>query len=253
MSSPFQRAFSSKSPLNEHKKIQRQINMLRNNPGKAERKGLSSEGQGGIDYEKISQLEAKLPAAKEAHNKNRTEEESAQVREDEDAAQGSAAEMRSPLNGSYTSPAGEPYVSHVGMIQQAAGAVQGALDSYMNESEANKAKRLSARAQGRMNRLDHSGVQKYEKDGKLVELKESDFYDDINTATDEQKKAFADAKENASYYNQDNVNIDHIMDKTADIQNRAITAGQNATAQATAEKDAEIEELKKKIELLKTK
>ena len=43
------------------------------------------------------------------------------------------------------------------------------------------------------------------------------------------------------------------MNKTADIQGRAITAGQNATAQATAEKDAEIEELKKKIELLKTK
>jgi hypothetical protein len=251
MSSPFQRAFSSKSPLNEHKKIQRQINMLRKNPERAERKGLSSEGQGGIDFEKISQLEAKLADAKEAHNKNRTEEESSQVREDEDAAQGSAAEMRSPLNGSYTSPAGEPYVSHVGMIQQAAGAIQGALDSYMNESEANKAKRLSARAQGRMNRLDHSGVQKYEKDGKLVELKESDFYDNIKTATEDQKKAFADAKANASFYNQDDVNIDHIMNKTADIQNRAITAGQNATAQATAEKDAEIEELKKKIELLK--
>ena len=142
MSSPFQRAFSSKSPLNEHKKIQRQINMLRKKPERAERKGLSSEGQGGIDFEKISQLEAKLADAKAAHNKNRTEEESSQVREDEDAAQGSAAEMRSPLNGSYTSPAGEPYVSHVGMIQQAAGAIQGALDSYMNESEANKAKRF---------------------------------------------------------------------------------------------------------------
>ena len=29
MSSPFQRAFSSKSPLNEHKKIRRQINKKR--------------------------------------------------------------------------------------------------------------------------------------------------------------------------------------------------------------------------------
>ena len=225
MSSPFQRAISSKSPLNEHKKIQRQLKILKNNPKKAQRQGLSSERADGTDYEAIARLESQLDAAKKAHTKQRTEEESAQVREDEDAAQGSAAEMRSPLNGSYTSPAGEPYVSHVGMIQQAAGAIQGALDSYMNESEANKAKRLSARAQNRMNRLDHSGVQKYEKDGKLVELKESDFYDDINTATDEQKKAFSDAKENASYYNQDNVNIDHIMNKTADIQGRAITAG----------------------------
>ena len=92
MSSPFQRAFSSKSPLNEHKKIQRQLKILKKNPRKAERMGLSSEGQGGTDYEAIEQLEAQLAAAEAAHNKPRTEEEDAQVREDEDAAQGAGAE-----------------------------------------------------------------------------------------------------------------------------------------------------------------
>ena len=73
MSSPFQRAFSSKSPLNEHKKIQRQLKILKKNPRKAERMGLSSEGQGGTDYEAIEQLEAQLAAAEAAHNKPRTE------------------------------------------------------------------------------------------------------------------------------------------------------------------------------------
>jgi len=161
MSSPFQKAFSAKSPLGNHRKIQRKIDMLRNNPEKAERKGLSSESGGGIDYEAISKLESQLAEAKASHNQSRTEEGDEQVRADEDAAQGSAAEMRSPLKknspleGSYASPAGEPYVSHVGMIQGAVAAVQGALNSYMNESDENKAKRLQGRVNRRKKRFDH--------------------------------------------------------------------------------------------------
>lgn len=99
MSSPFQKSFNRKSPLKDHKKIQRQINILRNKPRKAERKGLSSEGQGGIDYEAIARLEAQLAEAKAAHSNTRTEEGDSQVREDEDAARNSAAEMSSPLHG----------------------------------------------------------------------------------------------------------------------------------------------------------
>jgi len=161
MSSPFQKAFSAKSPLGNHKKIQRQIDMLRNKPEKAEKKGLSSESGGGIDYETIEKLQSQLPEAKASHNPPRTEESDAKIREDEDAAQGSAAEMRSPLKknspleGSYYSPQGETYVSHVGMIQNAVGAVQKAMDSYMNESDENKAKRLQARVDSRIKRFDH--------------------------------------------------------------------------------------------------
>tara|TARA_R100001163_G_scaffold64161_3_gene57749 strand:- start:21 stop:701 length:681 start_codon:yes stop_codon:yes gene_type:complete len=161
MSSPFQKAFSAKSPLGNHKKIQRKIDMLRKNPEKAERKGLSSESGGGIDYEAIAKLESQLAEAKASHNQTRTEEGDAKVREDEDAAQGSAAEMRSPLKknspleGSYASPSGAPYVSHVGMIQNAVGAVQNALNSYMEESDENKAKRLQARVDNRKKRFDH--------------------------------------------------------------------------------------------------
>ena len=52
MSSPFNKSFNSKSPLKEHRKIQRKINILKNNPKRAERKELSSESVGGIDQQK---------------------------------------------------------------------------------------------------------------------------------------------------------------------------------------------------------
>tara|TARA_R100000742_G_C4263580_1_gene81434 strand:- start:57 stop:722 length:666 start_codon:yes stop_codon:yes gene_type:complete len=156
MSSPFQRAFSSKSPLNEHKKIRRQINKKRKEFNKDPNNAY------GPSFEEINaDLYAKETAAKKAHNNERTEEGDEQVRADEDAAQGSAVEMRSPLKknspleGSYASPSGAPYVSHVGMIQSAVGAVQNALNSYMNESDENKAKRLQARVNSRKKRFDH--------------------------------------------------------------------------------------------------
>ena len=50
MSSPFQRAFSSRSPLNEIKISQKELN----NPKSASpepAKQIGYEGQGGIDYE----------------------------------------------------------------------------------------------------------------------------------------------------------------------------------------------------------
>lgn len=94
-------------PLHKHGKLEKQLNILKNDPELAVKKGLSSEGQGGKDYEAISRLEEKIKKAKEDHkNKSdeRTEEDSAQVREDEDAAQGSAAEMHTPFHnyGGYT-------------------------------------------------------------------------------------------------------------------------------------------------------
>jgi hypothetical protein len=52
MSSPFQRAFSSRSPLNEIKISQKELN----NPKSASpepAKQIGYEGQGGIDYENL--------------------------------------------------------------------------------------------------------------------------------------------------------------------------------------------------------
>ena len=88
MSSPFNKSFNSKSPLKEHRKIQRQINRARRKDG------------GDPDfYEKYAHLYEAKTKAEAAHNNERTEEGDSQVREDEDAAQGSAVEMQSPLHG----------------------------------------------------------------------------------------------------------------------------------------------------------
>ena len=88
-------------PLHKHGKLEKQLEILKNDPELAVKKGLSTEGQGGKDYEAIAALEKKIKEAKEAHkNKSdeRPEEDNAQVREDEDAARGAAVEMHTPLH-----------------------------------------------------------------------------------------------------------------------------------------------------------
>ena len=92
MNSPFNNKFMSKSPLKRHKALQRKLK-------KAKAGKIGAEGQGGVDYELVSELEKQIPEAKAEHSSKRTEEGDAQVREDEDAAQGSAVEMQSPLHG----------------------------------------------------------------------------------------------------------------------------------------------------------
>ena len=94
-------------PLHKHGKLEKQLEILKNDPELAVKKGLSTEGQGGKDYEAIAALEKKIKEAKEAHkNKSdeRPEEDNAQVREDEDAARGAAVEMHTPFHnyGGYT-------------------------------------------------------------------------------------------------------------------------------------------------------
>ena len=264
MSSPFQRAFSAKSPLGNHKKIQRKIDMLRNKPERAEKKGLSSESGGGIDYEAIAKLESQLPAAKASHNQSRTEEGDARVRADEDAAQGSAAEMRSPLkknsplNGSYASPAGEPYVSHVGGIQGAVAAVQGALNSYMNESDANKAKRLQSRVDSRNKRFDPSkyGSELRHPDGTPKPEKPPNF-DKLSVKKVEEYNNKVKAWEDEAQYmmkgkdGDDKWILDPTIGKTQELAKRADAYQDAANASADSEKDAEIKKLQEQIELLK--
>jgi len=93
MDSPFNKSFISKSPLRKHKGLQRKLK-------KAKAGKIGAEGQGGIDYELISNLQEKIKDAEAAHTTKRTEEGDTQVREDEEAAQGSAVEMKSsPLHG----------------------------------------------------------------------------------------------------------------------------------------------------------
>ena len=159
MSSPFNKSFNSKSPLKGHKKIQRQINILRNNPERAERKGLSSESGGGIDHEAISKLEAQLAEAKAAHSNNRTEEGDSQVREDEDAARNSAAEMSSPLHGyreaSDMVDANPPTAHMWGNVFQSFSNMAQQIIAKRSTPEA-KAKRLQKRADRRAKRRENN-------------------------------------------------------------------------------------------------
>jgi len=253
MSSPFQKAFSAKSPLGNHKKIQRKIDILRNKPGKAEKKGLSSESGGGVDYEAIEKLKAQLPEARASHNTSRTEEGDMQVRADEDAAQGSAVEMRSPLKknsplkGTYESPTGAPYVSHISSIQNAVGAVQGAIDSMMNESDENKAKRLQGRVDRRMksgkggqgSELRHpDGTSKPEKPAdydKLSDTEKKSYNDSVKTWNSEAQWMMPGANEDDKWI------VDPYLSKTAQLQQKA-TSHQ---ASADASNAAELERLKK--------
>ena len=63
--------------------------------------------------------------------------------------------MKSPLNSYASGGRGEIYVSSVGAIQQAVSAVQGAINSYTNETAEHKSDRLAARVDSRKNRLSH--------------------------------------------------------------------------------------------------
>ena len=63
----FRDGFMMKSPLAAHKKLEKQLEILKNDPELAVKKGLSTEGQGGKDFEAISKLEQKIKKAKAEH------------------------------------------------------------------------------------------------------------------------------------------------------------------------------------------
>ena len=96
MSSPFQNKFISKSPLRSH---ERKLKKLDKKIGKANKYDPHT---GEKPYDLLADLQRQrkdLVASHTDTNTKRTEEEDTQVREDEDAAQGSAIEMQSPLHG----------------------------------------------------------------------------------------------------------------------------------------------------------
>ena len=95
MNSPFQKRFMSKSPLRSHG---RRLKKLDKKIAKAD----TYDKGGDKDYDYLADLQRQrkdLVASHTDTSTKRTEEEDVQVREDEDAAQGSAVEMQSPLHG----------------------------------------------------------------------------------------------------------------------------------------------------------
>ena len=260
MSSPFQKAFSSKNPLNQKKKDQT-FTMSELNEMSKKQDSLSKkqalklpqrEGLGNPDYE--------------------MDEEQRFAGDDGYEDNGSSLKKKSPLNGSYYSPAGEPYVSHVGMIQNAVGAVQGALDSYY--SDETRANRLESRSKKMDNKYSLGDLQAYDAEGKIGDVQsEEDYYKELNTtvdkATDAQKEAYKNAVEkhnerlqNASYgdYTGDTgkedfqpIDQSHLVDKKYNLLKKAGEARGRVNAKLTAEKDAEIKALEDQIKILKNK
>jgi len=83
----------SMSALPAHRGLEKKLNTLKTDIKKAQKQGLTGERADGTPYEDIARLEAQIKEAKAAHKSNKTEEDAAQIREDEDAARASAAEM----------------------------------------------------------------------------------------------------------------------------------------------------------------
>ena len=82
-SEPMKQAAKDKkgSPAKMHdadkvKKLKSEISILRNDPEKAVQMGLSTEGQGGIDYEAISQREDQIKAEQAKHDRRKEGKES---------------------------------------------------------------------------------------------------------------------------------------------------------------------------------
>ncbi|WP_286931517.1 hypothetical protein [Marinobacter sp.] len=133
-----------KSPLPAHGKLEKQLEILKNDPELAVKKGLSTEGQGGKDYEAIAALEKKIKEAKAKHSSERRESDSAQIREDEDASRGSAAEMSPFEQGGYVgggmsksdyAPVGDLYQDMFNKISGAADKVIKANVDYCDDDE----------------------------------------------------------------------------------------------------------------------
>ena len=96
MASPFQNKFMAKSPLRSHE------GKLKKLDKKIEKANKYDSHTGDKDYDYLADLQRQkkdLVASHTDTNTKRTEEEDVQVREDEDAAKGSAVEMKSPLHG----------------------------------------------------------------------------------------------------------------------------------------------------------
>jgi hypothetical protein len=94
--------------------------------------------------------------------------------------------MNSPLNSYASGGRGEIYVSSVGAIQQAVSAVQGAINSYTNETAEHKADRLAARVESRSNRLSH----------KDAEDKNSEYYKKTERITARAADSKSEARSN---------------------------------------------------------
>lgn len=158
------------SPYHKHGKLKKQLEILKNDPDKAVKKGLSTEGQGGKDYKAISDLEKRIKEEEAKHTSERTERDDAQAREDEDAAKGAAVEMAplkknaSPLDrGGYVGGAdvdGGNYVRTAGAYQDMFNKLEGATKNFIAGQENPDYEGKAKRQANRVARREKRGVKK---------------------------------------------------------------------------------------------
>ena len=126
----FRDGFMMKSPLPAHGKLEKKL--------KKAKAGKIGAEQGDKDYELIANLESQIKEEKAKHSSERRESDSAQVREDVDAARGSAAEMHTPLHnyGGYRGGADVgQYVSTADLYQNMFNKVESATKDFIAGQE----------------------------------------------------------------------------------------------------------------------
>ena len=134
----FRDGFMMKSPLPAHGKLEKKL--------KKAKAGKIGAEQGDKDYELIADLESQIKEAKAKHSSERRESDSAQIREDEDAARGSAVEMSPLEQGGYVgggmsksdyAPVGDLYQN---MFNKIAGAADKVSKAYVSSENSKKAR-----------------------------------------------------------------------------------------------------------------
>ena len=141
MSSPFQQKFSGKSPFRNEGVVTLSEQDIKNAKSASSQpaKEISYEGQGGKDYENRPE------DATNPEGQGGIDYESKDYKKKTEI---------SPLNSYADGGRGEVYLSDQPAFQQLQGQVQGALDSFMNESNESKANRLQGRLDNRDSRND---------------------------------------------------------------------------------------------------
>ena len=135
MSSPFQKAFSAKSPLYNHGEVRKELRKAKN------------ENEQDYSMERVSKLEEEFKNAKEAHKTSKGDPEAKEKdrldQNSQDANMPSPGNMLkkktkvSPLN-SYANPGGEIYLSDQPSFQKLQSDIQGAADKVMDAVSGNK-------------------------------------------------------------------------------------------------------------------
>ena len=202
MSSPFQKAFSAKSPLHNHgnKDIERAKKLSKKD---------GEDGDFNYESDKVMKLKTRGEEKNASHSNSKEQTNLPSTGDEQQSIANmnysekkteAVAQMRSPLHGDYYNPKGKQstILSEVGMINKATDDVAKAAMSIANESAGSKAKRQSKRVDNRNKR----GVKKGEGtiDEATGEYKATKATSKFNQKTDKIRKkaagniAEADAK-----------------------------------------------------------